>query len=95
MDPKLLDRFTTGILRQLRIWDGWKIRIPINTVGVYSAVQRFAKERNEAYDTEVELCGKHKVNLSIYADPRSFSPLELKPWNEEDIADLPVTDLMH
>ena len=69
MDSLFLERATLALLPKLRIWDGWKIRIPVNTAGVHAAVYKWAKNKCEAYDTEVGLTGKHKVNLTLLADP--------------------------
>ena len=71
MDSRLLETFTTAILQnhQLRIWDGWKIRIPINTVGLFTATQHLAAERSESYSLEVGFTTKSKVNLTLLYEP--------------------------
>lgn len=69
MDSLLLEQCTRAILPSLRIWDGWKVRIPVNVAGVLAAVQKWGKEKKEDYRLEVGMTGPSKVNLTLLVEP--------------------------
>ena len=65
MSSLLLERATRALLPSVRFWDGWKVRIPVNTVGLYAAVHKWDIEHNTKADIEVGTIGRHKVNLTL------------------------------
>lgn len=65
----LLERFTLALLPHVRMWDGWKVRIPVNTIGLSGAVRSWTATHNMRTDIEVGMIGKHKVNLTLLVDP--------------------------
>lgn len=65
IESGLLERLTYALMPRLRLWDGWKVRIPINVVGVPSAVRKHLDANLGEYQLEVGVIGKNKVNTTI------------------------------
>jgi hypothetical protein len=65
MNSDLLERVTFALLPTLRIWDGDKIRIPVNTVGVFAAVHHYTTKNIKEPTIEVGHISKSKVAVTL------------------------------